>query len=83
MNGVRRRGGNWPPLPSALPVCAVPPGRPGRFSATAVSLSRQVQGTGGSSAISKCSAAARGYIQDRFLRLLVGRQRRRAPLVHR
>ncbi|NWY58634.1 TYW4 protein, partial [Chionis minor] len=42
-----------------------------------------VQGTGGSSAISKCSAAARGYIQDRFLRLLVGRRRRRAPLVHR
>uniref|UniRef100_A0A8C8AFF1 tRNA wybutosine-synthesizing protein 4 n=1 Tax=Otus sunia TaxID=257818 RepID=A0A8C8AFF1_9STRI len=42
-----------------------------------------VQGTGGSSAVSKCSAAARGYIQDRFLRLLVGRQRRRAPLVHR
>ncbi|NXF40140.1 TYW4 protein, partial [Nyctibius bracteatus] len=48
------------------------------------SLSRQVQGTGGSSAVSKCSAAARGYIQDRFLRLLVGqRRRRRAPLVHR
>ncbi|KAM6093675.1 tRNA wybutosine-synthesizing protein 4 isoform 6-T10 [Chlamydotis macqueenii] len=42
-----------------------------------------VQGTGGSSAVSKCSAAARGYIHDRFLRLLVGRQRRRAPLVHR
>ncbi|KAF1494027.1 tRNA wybutosine-synthesizing protein 4, partial [Eudyptula minor novaehollandiae] len=42
-----------------------------------------VQGTGGSSAVSKCSAAARGYIQDRFLRLLVGRRRRRAPLVHR
>ncbi|NWQ82860.1 TYW4 protein, partial [Columbina picui] len=42
-----------------------------------------VQGTGGSSAVSKCSAAARGYIQDRFLRLLAGRQRRRAPLVHR
>ncbi|NWW97331.1 TYW4 protein, partial [Caloenas nicobarica] len=42
-----------------------------------------VQGTGGSSAVSKCSAAARGYVQDRFLRLLVGRQRRRAPLVHR
>uniref|UniRef100_A0A8C5J4H0 tRNA wybutosine-synthesizing protein 4 n=1 Tax=Junco hyemalis TaxID=40217 RepID=A0A8C5J4H0_JUNHY len=43
----------------------------------AVSLSRQVQGTGGSSAVSKCSAAARGYIQDRFLRLLAGRRRRR------
>ncbi|NWZ58333.1 TYW4 protein, partial [Haliaeetus albicilla] len=43
-----------------------------------------VQGTGGSSAVSKCSAAARGYIQDRFLQLLVGRRRRRrAPLVHR
>ncbi|NXN44094.1 TYW4 protein, partial [Rhinoptilus africanus] len=42
-----------------------------------------VQGTGGSSAVSKCSAAARGYIQDRFLRLLVERRRRRAPLVHR
>ncbi|KAK1212130.1 TYW4 protein, partial [Pygoscelis papua] len=52
-------------------------------SASAVSLSRQVQGTGGSSAVSKCSAAARGYIQDRFLRLLVRRRRRRAPLVHR
>ncbi|NXW65319.1 TYW4 protein, partial [Eurystomus gularis] len=37
-----------------------------------------------SSAVSKCSAAARGYIQDRFLPLLVGRRRRRrAPLVHR
>lgn len=43
----------------------------------------QVQGTGGSSAVSKCSAAARGYVQDRFLQLLVGRRRRRAPLVHR
>ncbi|NXA22972.1 TYW4 protein, partial [Ibidorhyncha struthersii] len=42
-----------------------------------------VQGTGGSSAVSKCSAAARGYIQDRFLQLLVGRRRRRAPLIHR
>ncbi|NXH70431.1 TYW4 protein, partial [Hydrobates tethys] len=43
-----------------------------------------VQGTGGSSGVSKCSAAARGYIRDRFLRLLVGgRRRRRAPLVHR
>ncbi|XP_075347596.1 tRNA wybutosine-synthesizing protein 4 isoform X2 [Mycteria americana] len=42
-----------------------------------------VQGTGGSSAVSKCSAAARGYVQDRFLRLLVGLRRRRAPLVHR
>ncbi|XP_037232933.1 tRNA wybutosine-synthesizing protein 4-like isoform X1 [Falco rusticolus] len=42
-----------------------------------------VQGTSGSSALSKCSAAARGYIQDRFLPLLVGRRRRRAPLVHR
>ncbi|KAF4792745.1 tRNA wybutosine-synthesizing protein 4 [Turdus rufiventris] len=52
-------------------------------SSSAVSLSRQVQGTGGSSAISKCSAAARGYIQDRFLRLLAGRRRRRAPLIHR
>ncbi|NXE15765.1 TYW4 protein, partial [Lophotis ruficrista] len=51
--------------------------------ASAASLSRQVQGTGGSSAVSKCSAAARGYIRDRFLRLLVGRRRRRAPLVHR
>ncbi|NXR99861.1 TYW4 protein, partial [Oxylabes madagascariensis] len=50
---------------------------------SAVSLSRQVQGTGGSSAVSKCSAAARGYIQDRFLRLLAGRRRRRAPLIHR
>lgn len=49
----------------------------------AVSLSRQVQRTGGSSVVSKCSAAARGYIQDRFLRLLVGRRRRRAPLIHR
>ncbi|NXQ30077.1 TYW4 protein, partial [Alaudala cheleensis] len=52
-------------------------------SGSAVSLSRQVQGTGGSSAVSKCSAAARGYIQDRFLRLLAGRRRRRAPLIHR
>ncbi|NWR59875.1 TYW4 protein, partial [Bucorvus abyssinicus] len=51
--------------------------------ASAMSLSRQVQGTGGSSAVSKCSAAARGYIQDRFLPLLAGRRRRRAPLVHR
>ncbi|XP_064915156.1 tRNA wybutosine-synthesizing protein 4 isoform X1 [Columba livia] len=42
-----------------------------------------VRSTGGSSAVSKCSAAARGYIQDRFLRLLAARQRRRAPLVHR
>ncbi|NXC44499.1 TYW4 protein, partial [Penelope pileata] len=42
-----------------------------------------VQDTGGSSAVSKCSAAERGYVQDRFLRLLVGRRRRRAPLVHR
>ncbi|NXX49859.1 TYW4 protein, partial [Tricholaema leucomelas] len=42
-----------------------------------------VQCTGGSSAVSKCSAAARGYIQDRFLPFLVGRQRRRAPLIHR
>uniref|UniRef100_A0A8B9M035 tRNA wybutosine-synthesizing protein 4 n=1 Tax=Accipiter nisus TaxID=211598 RepID=A0A8B9M035_9AVES len=50
------------------------PARPGRFP---------VQGTGGSSAVSKCSAAARGYVQDRFLQLLVGRRRRRAPLVHR
>ncbi|RMB95993.1 hypothetical protein DUI87_27527 [Hirundo rustica rustica] len=52
-------------------------------SGSAVSLSRQVQSTGGSSAVSKCSAAARGYIQDRFLRLLAGRRRRRAPLIHR
>ncbi|XP_066170349.1 tRNA wybutosine-synthesizing protein 4 isoform X1 [Sylvia atricapilla] len=52
-------------------------------SGSAVSLSRQVQGTGGSSAVSKCSAAARGYIHDRFLRLLAGRRRRRAPLIHR
>ncbi|RLV84254.1 hypothetical protein DV515_00016303 [Chloebia gouldiae] len=52
-------------------------------SGSAESSSRQVQGTGGSSAISKCSAAARGYIQDRFLRLLAGRRRRRAPLIHR
>ncbi|KAM9602266.1 tRNA wybutosine-synthesizing protein 4 isoform 1-T1 [Morphnus guianensis] len=52
-------------------------GRPGAPRAAAV------QGTGGSSVVSKCSAAARGYIQDRFLRLLVGRRRRRAPLVHR
>ncbi|NXS91933.1 TYW4 protein, partial [Jacana jacana] len=42
-----------------------------------------VQGTGGSSAVSKCSTAERGYIQDRFLRLLTGRRRRRAPLIHR
>lgn len=54
-----------------------------RPPASAMSLSRQVQGTGGSSAVSKCSAAARGYIQDRFLPLLAGRRRRRAPLVHR
>ncbi|XP_063035807.1 tRNA wybutosine-synthesizing protein 4 isoform X1 [Melospiza melodia melodia] len=53
-------------------------GRPG-----AVSDPRAVQGTGGSSAVSKCSAAARGYIQDRFLRLLAERRRRRAPLIHR
>ncbi|XP_033928599.1 tRNA wybutosine-synthesizing protein 4, partial [Melopsittacus undulatus] len=54
-------------------------GRPGAPSAAVV------QGTGGSSAVSKCSAAAQGYIQDRFLRLLLGRRRRRrrAPLVHR
>ncbi|NXE57171.1 TYW4 protein, partial [Casuarius casuarius] len=52
--------------------------------ASAVSLSRQVQSTGGSSAVSKCSAAARGYVRDRFLGLLVGRRRRRrAPLIHR
>ncbi|XP_027564729.1 tRNA wybutosine-synthesizing protein 4 isoform X2 [Neopelma chrysocephalum] len=50
---------------------------------TGVVSDRGVQGTGGSSAVSKCSAAARGYIQDRFLRLLAGRQRRRAPLIHR
>ncbi|NWI57022.1 TYW4 protein, partial [Calyptomena viridis] len=50
---------------------------------SAMSLSRQVQGTGDSSAVSKCSAAARGYIQDRFLRLLAGRRRRRTPLIHR
>ncbi|KAK2517563.1 Lcmt2 [Columba guinea] len=43
----------------------------------------EVRSTGGSSAVSKSSAAARGYIQDRFLRLLAARQRRRAPLVHR
>ncbi|XP_053928890.1 tRNA wybutosine-synthesizing protein 4 isoform X2 [Cuculus canorus] len=42
-----------------------------------------VQSTGGSSAVSKASAAARGYIQDRFLGLLAGPGRRRAPLVHR
>ncbi|NXA43662.1 TYW4 protein, partial [Eudromia elegans] len=48
------------------------------------SLSRQVQGTGDSSVLSKSSAAARGYMQDRFLGLLAGRRRRRrAPLVHR
>ncbi|XP_054020553.1 tRNA wybutosine-synthesizing protein 4 isoform X2 [Dryobates pubescens] len=52
-------------------------GRPGAPRPAAV------QCTGGSSAVSKCSAAARGYIQDRFLPFLVGRQRRRAPLVHR
>ncbi|XP_050767188.1 tRNA wybutosine-synthesizing protein 4-like [Gymnogyps californianus] len=54
-------------------------GRPGAPRPAAV------QDTGGSSVVSKCSAAARGYIQDRFLRLLVGRRRRRrrAPLVHR
>ncbi|NXN15922.1 TYW4 protein, partial [Indicator maculatus] len=52
-------------------------------TAGVVALFRQVQCTGGSSAVSKCSAAARGYIHDRFLPFLVGRQRRRAPLVHR
>ncbi|KAM6290495.1 tRNA wybutosine-synthesizing protein 4, partial [Porphyrio hochstetteri] len=47
-------------------------------------LSLQAQDTGGSSALSKGSAAALGYTQDRFLRLLAGgRRRRRAPLVHR
>uniref|UniRef100_A0A8V0X6L3 tRNA wybutosine-synthesizing protein 4 n=1 Tax=Gallus gallus TaxID=9031 RepID=A0A8V0X6L3_CHICK len=53
------------------------PARPdGRRSAA-------VQGTGGSSAVSKCSAAERGYVQDRFVRLLVGRPRRRTALIHR
>ncbi|XP_069737793.1 tRNA wybutosine-synthesizing protein 4 isoform X2 [Phaenicophaeus curvirostris] len=42
-----------------------------------------VRGTGGSSAVSKASAAARGYVHDRFLGLLAGPGRRRAPLVHR
>ncbi|NWY07820.1 TYW4 protein, partial [Nothoprocta ornata] len=46
-------------------------------------LSRQVRGTGDSSALSKSSAAARGYVRDRFVALLAGRRRRRAPLVHR
>ncbi|XP_059696269.1 tRNA wybutosine-synthesizing protein 4 isoform X1 [Haemorhous mexicanus] len=59
-------------------------GSPGAVSdPRAVSHPWAVQGTGGSSAVSKCSAAARGYIQDRFLRLLAGRRRRRAPLIHR
>ncbi|XP_065601815.1 tRNA wybutosine-synthesizing protein 4 [Cyrtonyx montezumae] len=52
-------------------------GRPGAARNAAV------RGTGGSSAVSKCSAAERGYFRDRFLRLLLGRPRRRAPLVHR
>uniref|UniRef100_A0A8B9QGU6 tRNA wybutosine-synthesizing protein 4 n=1 Tax=Apteryx owenii TaxID=8824 RepID=A0A8B9QGU6_APTOW len=53
-------------------------GRPGATRDAAV------QSTGDSSAVSKCSAAARGYVRDRFLGLLVGRRRRRrAPLIHR
>uniref|UniRef100_A0A7M4G1W8 tRNA wybutosine-synthesizing protein 4 n=1 Tax=Crocodylus porosus TaxID=8502 RepID=A0A7M4G1W8_CROPO len=42
-----------------------------------------VQGTNDSSVASKCSAAARGYVQDGFLRCFVSKTRRRAPLVHR
>ncbi|XP_015708019.1 tRNA wybutosine-synthesizing protein 4 isoform X2 [Coturnix japonica] len=42
-----------------------------------------VRDTGSSSAVSKCSAAERGYVRDRFVRLLVGRPRRRTALIHR
>ncbi|XP_008572238.1 PREDICTED: tRNA wybutosine-synthesizing protein 4 [Galeopterus variegatus] len=42
-----------------------------------------VQGTNDSSALSKSSLAARGYVQDAFTALLVPRTARRAPLVHR
>ncbi|XP_019380889.1 PREDICTED: tRNA wybutosine-synthesizing protein 4 [Gavialis gangeticus] len=64
---------------------AVSGGPGGRSSWTgASSLSpAQVQGTNDSSVASKCSAAARGYVQDGFLRCFVSKTRRRAPLVHR
>ncbi|OWK53008.1 tRNA wybutosine-synthesizing protein 4 [Lonchura striata] len=90
--GIRRRRTAVPSPRSPLGVARLRHPAPGPVfprvamrvsSGSAVSSSRQVQGTGGSSAVSKCSAAARGYIQDRFLRLLAGRRRRRAPLIHR
>ncbi|XP_037344203.2 tRNA wybutosine-synthesizing protein 4 [Pungitius pungitius] len=42
-----------------------------------------VQGTNDSSVVSKLSAAARGYFHDDFLRHLVCKEARRAPLVNR
>lgn len=42
-----------------------------------------VQSTNDSSALSKSSLAARGYVQDAFAALLVPGTARRAPLVHR
>uniref|UniRef100_A0A8C8SI42 tRNA wybutosine-synthesizing protein 4 n=1 Tax=Pelusios castaneus TaxID=367368 RepID=A0A8C8SI42_9SAUR len=55
------------------------PGRRGRGAAR----DRAVQGTNDSSIVSKCSTAARGYIQDGFLQYFVSRRCRRAPLIHR
>ncbi|XP_015336236.1 tRNA wybutosine-synthesizing protein 4 [Marmota marmota marmota] len=42
-----------------------------------------VQSTNDSSALSKSSLAARGYVQDAFVALLVPGTARRAPLIHR
>ncbi|XP_057577899.1 tRNA wybutosine-synthesizing protein 4 [Hippopotamus amphibius kiboko] len=42
-----------------------------------------VQSTDGSSALSKSSLAARGYVRDTFAALLVPGTARRAPLIHR
>uniref|UniRef100_A0A8V0X6K3 Leucine carboxyl methyltransferase 2 n=1 Tax=Gallus gallus TaxID=9031 RepID=A0A8V0X6K3_CHICK len=71
-------GRGWARVPYGLGGAA-----PGLFGGVTRLVSRQVQGTGGSSAVSKCSAAERGYVQDRFVRLLVGRPRRRTALIHR
>ncbi|XP_033899386.3 tRNA wybutosine-synthesizing protein 4 [Acipenser ruthenus] len=42
-----------------------------------------VQGTNDSSIVSKCSAVARGYFQDDFLKRFVIKTARRAPLINR
>ncbi|RXM36578.1 tRNA wybutosine-synthesizing protein 4 [Acipenser ruthenus] len=42
-----------------------------------------VQGTNDSSIVSKCSAVARGYFQDDFLKHFVIKTARRAPLINR